>query len=272
MLVDKDHASDVLTLLFNHFSQLWQKNWHGIFFEKRAADGPLAELEKHISNEFGMKWHSSQEWERGILHLEDCGDSNFENLSKNIRKNINRRLRRLGEMGDVQWNVLRGNKLTSKNINQFIKLEHMGWKGEQGTSLYSNPKHLKFFQEVIDGFNREGRAFFAELQLNGNVISSTSNLISGNVGFAIKIGWDPAYSKFSPGVLNEAKWLQHGDKMFKELEFLDSGASENSYINDIWIKKRSLKSGIYTITDIGKLSLRGIHLVKSLKKKISRPA
>jgi hypothetical protein len=153
-------------------------------------------------------------------------------------------------------------------MDDFIRLEHSGWKGDEGTSLYSNPNHRRFFYEMMAGFNETGRAFFTELSLNGKNISSTSNLISGKAGFAFKVGWDIEYAKYGPGILNEIKTLEHGQESLSDIEYIDSSAAQNSYINRFWPGRRDICEGMFSLTPVGHTVLAGIKMARKMKNSL----
>lgn len=251
VLADKDHARNVIEILFNYFSKFSHK-WHGIVFEEHPAEGPLAELERNFSTDLGMKWIPFEQWDRSVLYPGDLEEEIPEFVSKTLQKNFRRRRRGLAELGNIEWELVLEGKVNNSNIDDFVKLENMGWKGARKSSLYSRNNHASFFREMTENFNRDGRAFFSELRLNGQTIASTSNFISGNAGFAFKIGWDPAYAKYSPGIQNELMLLICQDKTFKQLNYIDSGSSQDSYINTIWPGKRSIQTGVYLNSKIGK--------------------
>jgi CelD/BcsL family acetyltransferase involved in cellulose biosynthesis len=186
-------------------------------------------------------------------------------------KSLRRLTRRLQEMGEVGWRALSEPDLPEAAVDRFLELEHLGWKGTEGTSLRSQPEDEAFFREVIDGFRSEGRAWFTELSLNGTVISSTSNFVSGRAGFAFKIGWDPAYAKLSPGMLNEIELIRRAPELFGELEYLDSGAGEGSYIEEFWTGRRALTSGIFATTALGRKALAFVDAARGLKRRLRRP-
>jgi CelD/BcsL family acetyltransferase involved in cellulose biosynthesis len=223
-----------------------------------------------------MKWIPFEQWDRGLLYPSDLGEDLPHFISKKTQKNFRRNLRGLTELGNLEWELILGGRINNSNFDDFVRLENMGWKGSRKSSLYSRANHRSFFQEMTENFNQDGRAFFSELRLNGQTIASTSNYISGNVGFAFKIGWDPAYAKYSPGIQNELMLLTCDDKTFKQLDYIDSGSSQNSYINTLWPGKRSIQTGVYLNSNIGKLispAMRlgwypGLGLAKKLKQTI----
>jgi hypothetical protein len=252
ILVDKDHAPDVVKIIFDYLSNSSLK-WHGIAFEDHPVEGPLAEIENNITSQMGMKWLPFIQWDRGILYPPSLKENSINSLSKNIRKNYRRGMRGLRGIGEVDWEIVQGDELTSVNIDNFMMLENMGWKGDRKSSIYSHPNYVSFFREMIENFNKDGRAFFTELRLNDQVVSSTSNLISGDAGFAFKSGWNLAYAKYSLGILNRLTLMESKENIFKQLKYIDSGSPKESYINYIWPEKRQMQSGIFIRSNIGKL-------------------
>ena len=140
----------------------------------------------------------------------------------------------------------------------------MGWKAEEKTSLLRR-RQDQFFREMIDGFARHGRAFFTELTLGNKVIASTSNLISGNAGFAFKIGWDTGLARMSPGILNEAEFIRNVPDLFPDLEYIDSGAEEGSFIENLWSDRQTLVSGFYATKKLSGTILNGLNTLRGIR-------
>jgi len=259
-LIDKDFSAEVLECLFG-FIAAKTHHWHGLVSEAEFAK---EEPEQVSANECGVNWLEFGSSERAILIPKACYESMLSNLPKNTRKNYQRRLRRLEAIGKTRWQCLTGDEINETVIANFIELENMGWKGKAGTSLASCPEQVSFFQEMIKGFREQNRVFFTELSVDDEVIASTSNLISGNAGFAFKLGWNVDYAKVSPGVLNEIGLIKHCAKYFGGLDFIDSGAAENSFIEKIWPWKRNVVSGVYATTKIGTSIARNMIRLKKL--------
>ena len=62
---------------------------------------------------------------------------------------MRRRERLLGERGKLEWRFIGGSDVGAREVHRFLELEHMGWKGDEGTSLLSNPAEARFFEEMI---------------------------------------------------------------------------------------------------------------------------
>jgi hypothetical protein len=263
-LLDKEYTNEALRAICETLIKE-VKPWHGLYINNGSPEDFLTEESKRILADSGMVWTSLSQWERGTLYRSGEDGSFPLLISKNQRKNYRRALRNLNELGHLEWREIREEKLLSNCADEFMRLEHMGWKGSKGTSLYSDPKHVGFFREMIAGFGRENRAFFTELSLDGNVIASTSNLISGNAGFAFKVGWDINFARFAPGIVNEIQMLEHQKDVFNGLDIVDSSAAPDSYINNLWPGRRTITEGIFTHTRMGQIALAGVQKVKKIK-------
>jgi hypothetical protein len=179
--------------------------------------------------------------ERAMLDMSQCGEDMLRELLGKKLNEINRCRRRLAEMGELSWHCMgQGEPLPESAVENFLHLEHQGWKGESGTSVRAVPAEEAFFREMVARFDAEGRALFTELRLDGRAIASTCNFISGTMGFAFKVGWDPELRKFGPGMLNEIEFIRQGRERCPQLTMFESGASSDSFISKLWPGRREL--------------------------------
>jgi CelD/BcsL family acetyltransferase involved in cellulose biosynthesis len=265
LLVDREDAENVIRTFFRFFCDSAAPG-HGVEFEYRVSKSPQADWIASVAEEVGATWQESERTQRAIFIPPEGGEKYIqEHLTHEFQKTIQRRRRRMDEMGEVRWKALFGADVNIRNVDSFLEIEHMGWKATNGTSLRSNPSHELFFREVTDNFRKKGDIYFTELSINGVVISSTSNFISGGTGFAFKIGWHPEYARMSPGILNEVEYIRHAPELLRELSCIDSGAEEGSYIDQLWVRRNVLTSGIYGVTPIGKKVLTSIKRMKRMR-------
>jgi hypothetical protein len=265
LLIDRNEAEGTLRSFFQFFCNK-KAAWHGVEFDYRPVDSSQAEVIAGIAGEFGSLWQEQEKTHRAVFVPSEGGDAYIQaQFSSGRIKDLRRMRRRLEEQGDVSWMGLFGSEVNERSVERFLEIEHMGWKKEKGASLRSQPSDEAFFREMVDGFRERGRLFFTEMYLNGVVIASTSNLISGGTGFAFKIGWNPSYAKMAPGLLNEVEFIRHAPILCGGLSYIDSGALEGSFIDQLWIGRRILACGIFGTTPLGKKVLWGIQQMRSIK-------
>ncbi|NOT22640.1 MAG: GNAT family N-acetyltransferase [Nitrospiraceae bacterium] len=243
--------------------------WHGIDFGCWPADGKSEQLVRSIAPQHGATWQEYERMPRAVLYPQQAGESYVEShLSTHRRKDLRRCMRRLGEIGPVAWTFLQGTTFDEACVDRFLELEQAGWKGEQGDALISDGRDEQFFREMVRGFAGAGRAIFTELRVGERVVSSTCNFVSGRACFAFKIGWHRDFAKMSPGILNEVELMRQAPSMSKDLDFFDSGASQGSYIDELWGERRQLSNAILVTTPAGRAMLGAIDLGRQVKRRL----
>jgi hypothetical protein len=252
LLVDEEFLESTLSAFFTLFSK-FERYSCGIEFINRTDSSKLAEQFEIAASRIDVPWVQYNRKRRAILIPEKSGSDCLNKvLSSKMKKSLRRHERLLSHSGEVRWNVVRGHEIELNCIDRFLSLEHMGWKGANGTSLLSNPAEESFFREMINGFAQHSRAFFTELSVNGRVIASTANLISSKMGYAFKLGWDSEFAAASPGMLNEVEFIKNASKLYPHLEYIDSGADEGSFIETLWVDRYTLASGFYATRPFAK--------------------
>lgn len=254
LLLDRDDAEPALQALFDGLrTHAWR--WQGLVLERCWSDGPQAELLRRLVEQ--RKWHhqSFDPMSRAVLPLPLDADAHLARLSPSLRQNLRRCGRRLEERGRVDWVVHRGPAWPAQVVEDFLALEHMGWKGQAGTSLRADPSQERFFRDMTARFARRGRVLFTQLRLDGQPVAATSNLVAGGVGFAFKVGWNPAFAKLSPGMLCEAEFLRQAGRDCPDLRQFDSGAAPGSYIDDVWLARRHTHTCVIATTAAARMAM-----------------
>jgi CelD/BcsL family acetyltransferase involved in cellulose biosynthesis len=268
MLLDHDLRGLALDALRAYLSSA-SVQWCGIEFRNCLADGALSRIHTEPKGATPVRWAESSRKQRAILPRTSAAARHAEVLAGgSLGKDVKRKLRRLGSLGKVEARVLSGNQVTAGTIDTFLRLENLGWKGEERTSLLSDAKHAEFFRDMAGRFAAAGRAFFCELLLDDRVFASSSNFISGRVGFAFKIGWDPAFAAVGPGVLNELELMRWFGEDGNDLDYIDSGAAEGSYIQRLWNTTTDLSSGVLVGGNVGTTLLPALSVARGVKRMV----
>jgi hypothetical protein len=177
---------------------------------------------------------------------------------------IERCRRRMNEIGQLRWAAHRG-PICDEQVDDLLRLEHLGWKAAGGTSLRSSADDEAFFRDMTARFAAAGRAFFTDLRLDGRTVASTANYVSGGAGFAFKVGWDRHYSRFGLGILNEAELVRHAASVCGDLRFMDSGAAQGSFIDKLWPQRRKLVTVFLPTSRWGATAWKALGLLRSLR-------
>jgi CelD/BcsL family acetyltransferase involved in cellulose biosynthesis len=129
----------------------------------------------------------------------------YENgLSKSLRKPMRRRQRRLEEEGRLTLDVSDGTERLDKLLEEGFCIEGSGWKEVEGTSINAHPATRRFYTEAARWAAERGFLRLAFLRLDGRAIAFAYAFELNRTLYSLKTGYDPAYARFSPGIV-----LQH---------------------------------------------------------------
>ena len=124
-------------------------------------------------------------------------------ITKSRLKDIRRNLRRLEEQGDVAFEQAREPDLVARRFDQFLAMEHAGWKGDTGTSFLAHEESANFARAAFSAHVQAGLVSIDSLLLDGKPIAMSVNLRARDVAFAAKCAYDENYRRFSPGLVLE---------------------------------------------------------------------
>lgn len=239
---------------------------HGLVLEACRADGPTDALLQHIAAERDMHRVEVDGYARAGMRPADMGEADLAARLPSKAKKLRSCMKKLAKFGEVNFRVRRGAEVTDEVIERHLALEHMGWKGANGSSLRSHPAHEDFFREMARGFAADNRVLFAELSVGGRVIASSSNLIAGNLGAAFKIGFDPEFAAMGPGIVCELELMRCAPTVMADVDYVDSGSVAGSYIEDLWPLRRRMAAVCYSTSPVGNLALQATSRLRDVKK------
>jgi CelD/BcsL family acetyltransferase involved in cellulose biosynthesis len=264
-----------------------------LLIRRIEADGPVAQACMSQGLAQGLPVVVTQAEDRAVLRPGQPGPDPLQHIPVARLAELKRCRRRLGEAGALSWAFLDGcsgrddadsrhrtapaqaiarpttlqaQEQLARAGETFLRLEHLGWKAEAGTSLLSQAADTAFFRACTQAMACRGQLWFTELRLDGQAIASTCNFLSGGAGFAFKLGWDPAWRRVGPGWLNEAGLVETAAEHCADMAWIDSGAAPDSFINSLWTEKRRLVDLAVPLSTAGLLALRGLGMARRISQ------
>jgi CelD/BcsL family acetyltransferase involved in cellulose biosynthesis len=122
-------------------------------------------------------------------------------LSRNLRHDVERRLRRLCEAGSVSVQLADGREGLDELLDEGFGVERAGWKGGERTAIASDPRTRRFYADVAHWAASRGWLRLAFLRLDRRAIAFQFDLQVDRTYYSLKIGYDAEYERFSPGKL-----------------------------------------------------------------------
>ena len=142
-------------------------------------------------------------------------------------------------MGPVEFLRISDDTGLANWIEQFLALEHAGWKGSNGSAIASHHSTAGMFKEALFGAAAVGRLERLTLTLDGQPIAMLANFITPPGAFSYKTAFDERYARFSPGVLLQQENLAL--LAAEGIAWCDScAAADHPMINHIWRERRAI--------------------------------
>lgn len=253
------------------WGELWDEvrtgGWHAVEFPQLPADSLTVRQLLTASSESALVSLGTP-WTRPVLRRDRSGPAALRAvLSPQRRKSLHRGWRWLERAGAVDIAVLRSREAVERAAQTLLRLEALGWKGEQGTALASRAEHRRFFLNFVQQLAARGGIAFVELRVANEPIASLAVLLHAAEGFAFKIGWDPQWERGCPGFQLMSQLVSLMPSEFPDLERIDSCASPDSFIGRVWPDRAEFAACLVSLTRRAQLCTtvrEGIRSVRSL--------
>ncbi len=135
------------------------------------------------------------------IQPQDDYEALARSFASKTRENFRRARRRLAQAGSIEYvSASSGDDLAAAFV-AFLDIEASGWKGRDGTgtAIKLDERLRDFYQGIMHAFAPGGGCRINLLKLDGEAIAAQFCLVVDDIIYALKIGYDEAYAKFSPG-------------------------------------------------------------------------
>ncbi len=132
-------------------------------------------------------------------------------LSKKTLANLRQASNRLSRMGKQSYVVISRASELAEAFNDFLRLEASGWKGVggNGTAIKVDQRLVDFYRCLTERLGVAGNCEIHLLQLDGKSIAAMFVIVSSGTSYALKVGYDEAYERASPGHLLIENMIKH---------------------------------------------------------------
>lgn len=173
------------------------------------------------------------------------------NMSSRRRYDLRRARKRAETLGEVQFEIVPSNR---ENLDHYfeevIHVEAAGWKGRQGTALLFDERLRSFFYLYSKAASQLGKLRLCFLRINNELAAALLAVEYFNRFWVLKIGYDEAFSRCSPGILLIHETIRYAfENELDAYEFLGS--------NDPWIHMWTEQNHAYLTARIYPLSVGG---------------
>lgn len=200
---------------------------HLLELQDFPVDSPALTLLLDAAVRSGQKVGLRPELETPFIPIEGKWPAYYASISGHLRRNLRRRRRQLEEQGGVEVVCVTGEESggggtgLADHLREGFRIEAMAWKGSAGTAIRENEEWADFYREWARVAAERGWLRLYFLKLSGQTIAFYYTLVYGQKLYYLKLGYDPAYARYSPGILLHQEILAAAfDEKLVELDFL----------------------------------------------------
>ena len=182
------------------FDEIDTWEWDTLCLESVPEDSPTIRFAITVSKEKG--WHVTVEEEdkAPFKSLPDTWDDYVSGLGKKYRHELRRKVRKLGNSGEVtQYDCTP--EMLPGHLPDFFRLHRMS---SPEKSEFMTEARERFFTELMETASARGHLKLSMLELDGVRVAACINFDYEDSYLLYNSGYDPAYSQLSVGFVNKA--------------------------------------------------------------------
>jgi CelD/BcsL family acetyltransferase involved in cellulose biosynthesis len=136
-----------------------------------------------------------------VVDIEGSFEDYERGLSRNRRRSLRRGLRALEAQGEVTFSVHDSLDGLDSALEELLRVEASGWKGERGTAIASQPETTRFYTDIAHWAAARGWLRLSFLHLDGRAIACDLSIVFDGTWWSLKSGYDECYRPAGPGAL-----------------------------------------------------------------------
>jgi CelD/BcsL family acetyltransferase involved in cellulose biosynthesis len=157
----------------------------------------------HAAEALGSGIEVIQRVEAPVLDLTPGWDAVYQAKTTSKKRNLHRRRRRqLAELGRLEVVVARTRDELAPALEEAFRLHALRWEGRPDGSGFAAPVGMRFHRAAIELLAELDVPRIALLTLDGRAIAFHYYLVLEGRMYVHRLGFDPAFARFSPGLVN----------------------------------------------------------------------
>jgi CelD/BcsL family acetyltransferase involved in cellulose biosynthesis len=160
--------------------------------------------------------------ESGWVDIDKTWDECYRSLSNHRKKQFRRSRKKTLEKGRVRFvSSSPDDEVLDEQFEEFVRIEASGWKGRQGSALRKNDRLRRFFYLYAKSAQRNQILRICFLSVDTQNVAAIMGLECANRFWDLKVGYDEAWAKFSPGTQLSMETIKYAhEKGLDGYEFL----------------------------------------------------
>lgn len=154
---------------------------------------------------------SEQTWKSSLEGFHSL-DEFLSARSSNLRGDVKRRLRRINDIGSVEYNIFPPDSIAeaSQELNLMQRAYEDLWEGKPAASLFRAPGMATWYRSLIQTYLPTGTLHFSRLLCGGQAIAWHFGFLHHGVLHWYKPTYGKKFASLSPGKILLAKVIEEG--------------------------------------------------------------
>ncbi len=202
-----ERADEVYEAIWKHLCE--SRDWDMIQLCQLTAGSSTVGVLQGLAGRDRLR---SGVWRSGAspcIPLDPGWQAYYETLSAKHRSNLRNRFGRLNKVGLVGLETVTGGERHHSSLTEGLRLEAAGWKGDAGTAICNDASLTRFYTLFSERAAKRGWLRLNFLRAGAQTVAFDYSLAYRNRIFLLKLGYDPAFSAYSPSNLLLAMTLQN---------------------------------------------------------------
>ncbi|HWU01597.1 MAG TPA: GNAT family N-acetyltransferase [Novosphingobium sp.] len=154
------------------------------------------------------------------------------------RSDFRRAARRAAEFGALAYEVIAPDPAEFDALfDEAIRIEQCGWKLKARTAIAADPAKERFFRRYLRACCEAGTLRIAFLRIGGQAVAMQLAMEAHGRFWLLKIGYDEAYSRCSPGTLLMLHTLRHA--AMTGLSSYELLGNDEPWIAELWTREQA---------------------------------
>jgi len=212
----KEILQTFLTFIFKD-----EKNWDAIHFRNIRGDSPNLPILRDFLRDTSLTFTERVNIKAPYISIDCDWPKYYGALGRNIKSDMRRRLNCLAKMGKAEFVRLHETD-NVMNILHIIKSIHVKCRQAKGEiSWYTDEKRLRFVSLILERFGDRKWLDIVFLKLNDRIVAYYLGFVYDNVVYFWNTGFDPEFSRVSPGKLLLHHWIKDSFAAgYREFDFM----------------------------------------------------
>jgi CelD/BcsL family acetyltransferase involved in cellulose biosynthesis len=247
----------------NAYEAIWahllreQVSWDLVQLCQLPQESPTLQEVHTLASESGFPngvWLSG---ESPYVSLDRSWREYNDGLATKHRSNLRNRFKRLNGTGEVALETVTGEHSLQDDLAAGLRLEESAWKRDAGTAILCDPQVRKFYESFAYRAAAKNWLRLNFLKAGAQRVAFDYSLAYKQQVFLLKLGYDPAFSAYSPSNLLLSMTLERSfEQEFDKYDFL----GENADWKRCWTKDAAPNYWLFVFADSAKG--RWLHFVK----------